>query len=104
MLNPLWPPHEVVYLTLTLVLTDCIEPVVTPVVRPLFWTARPIDGVLTTVLGSEAIPSIKPVVFMNPGMSWANAASTFDPSAGFAVRLATVLAVAALQLTSTRPG
>jgi hypothetical protein len=56
-------------------LIEAIVPVVVPVVRPLFSTANPIAGGLTTLL-IVPIPSIKPVESIWPARSAATAQST----------------------------
>src|SRR5215216_3440111 len=82
------PPQDFGYLTLTVVLTELTEPVVDPVVRPLFATERPTAGALTTLL-IVPISSIAPVPFIIPVRNSAMAASTPELSGGATVKSAT---------------
>src|SRR5215475_6669987 len=94
-------PQLLWYWTLTLVLIEEIVPVVNPVVRPLLATLNPADGAITTLLGTP-MSSINPVGSIAPVLSCATAASTLDPSAGAAVKSATIGGSA--QPTSILPG
>src|SRR5262249_53831887 len=102
MTNFLPCPQLLWYWTLTLVFIEAIVPVVNPVVRPLLATPNPIDGAITTLLGTP-MSSINPVGPIAPGTSCATAASTFDePSVGATVKFATIGGV--WQLLSISPG
>jgi hypothetical protein len=72
-------------------LIEPIVPVVFPVVRPLFSTASPIVGVLTTLL-IVPIASMKPVESIVPLRRAATAQSTLLPSIGAVVKSATMVA------------
>jgi hypothetical protein len=50
---------------LTVVVTELTEPVVWPVVRPLFWTARPTAGARGLLL-IVPMSSMNPVGFIMP--------------------------------------
>src|SRR5215468_606586 len=97
-------PHRGWYCTRTFVLTEDIDPQVSPLVRPALATPWPTAGDAGVDAGTPT-PRISPVVVTSPARVAASAASTFFvPSATNSERSATVSVASTLQLLSTRPG